>query len=179
MVWRAFELNPDMPREGVSRREYRTRKFGSWERSQALDACVEQAAAAEGLPIEFARMGRTPNTFNAHRLIWLAGQEGLQDAVVARLFRAYFAEGLDVGDPLVLARIAVDAGLYAERVRRLFQREEGTAEVRREEEEARWIGIDSVPTFIVNGRYAIPGAQPPEILTSLLRQVPDEQFVEQ
>ena len=96
--WRPYELNPDMPAEGIDRKLYRTRKFGSWERSQALDAQVAQAGAGEGIPFAFDRMERTPNTFDAHRLIWLARVEGVQDAVVEALFQAYFVDALDVGD---------------------------------------------------------------------------------
>ena len=88
--WHPFELNPDMPPEGVERRAYRVRKFGSWERSLELDAQVGRAFAAEGLAFNPDRMARTPNTFDAHRLIWLAGEQGVQDAVVEALFKAYF-----------------------------------------------------------------------------------------
>src|SRR3954464_14907495 len=89
--WLPFQLNPQMPPEGVSRREYRTRKFGSWERSLELDAQVAAAGEGEGIHFAFERMERTPNTLDAHRLIWLAEQEGIQDAVVEALFRAYFS----------------------------------------------------------------------------------------
>ena len=85
VTWRPFELNPDMPKEGLDRRAYRSRKFGSWEHSQALDAQVAAAAKAESLDFRHDRMERTPNTINAHRLIWLAGRGGKQDAVVEGL----------------------------------------------------------------------------------------------
>jgi len=97
--WLPFQLNPQMPKEGVSRREYRTRKFGSWERSQELDAQVAEAGEAEGIHFAFDRMERTPNTLEAHRLIWLADTEGVQDAVVESLFRAYFTDGRDISNP--------------------------------------------------------------------------------
>ncbi len=169
VVWRAFELNPGMPRAGNSRREYRTRKFGSWERSQALDARVAGAAAAEGLPLRLDRIERTPNTFDAHRLIALAGREGAQDAVVARLFRAYFAEGMDVGEAEVLVRLAGEAGLDPRRAAAFLASDQGADEVRREETEAQRLGIDSVPTFVLNGHSALPGAQPPDVLLAAIR----------
>src|SRR5262249_28657201 len=93
VVWRPFELNPGMPGAGIPRREYRTAKFGSWERAQALDARVARSGAQDGIPFAFERMERTPNTLKAHRLIWLAQREGVQNALVDALFRAYFTEG--------------------------------------------------------------------------------------
>src|SRR5258706_5142548 len=90
--WRPFELNPDMPLEGIDRKLYRTRKFGSWERSKALDAQLAEAGASEGIQFAFDRMDRTPSTFEAHRLIWLAGEQNVQGAVVEALFQAYFVD---------------------------------------------------------------------------------------
>src|SRR5436305_11403390 len=96
--WLPFQLNPTMPKEGISRREYRTKKFGSWERSLELDARLIEVGKAEGIDFAFDKMERTPNTLDAHRLIWLADKEGVQGAVVEALFRAYFIEGWDIGD---------------------------------------------------------------------------------
>jgi len=98
ITWSAFELNPEMPKEGMDRRQYRSKKFGSWEYSQSLDAQVVEAGASAGITFRHDLIARTPNTFNAHRLIWLAQEEGVQDAVVESLFRAYFTQGQDVGD---------------------------------------------------------------------------------
>ena len=150
--WRPFELNPDMPAEGIDRKLYRTRKFGSWERSQALDAQVAHAGVGEGIPFAFDRMERTPNTFDAHRLIWLAGVEGVQDAVVEALFQAYFVDTLDLGDREVLERIANAAGLD---VRDFLDSERGREPVRDEESRARRRGVQGVPFFLINGATAI------------------------
>src|SRR3954447_23685158 len=109
--WLPFQLNPTMPKEGVSRREYRTRKFGSWERSQELDARVVAVGKEEGIHFAFDRIERTPNTLEAHRLIWLAGKESVQDAVVEALFRAYFTEGRDIGNQQTLLDVVAEAGL--------------------------------------------------------------------
>ena len=98
VTWRPFELNPDMPKDGLDRRAYRSHKFGSWERSQALDGQVAEAARSDGLVFRHELIGRTPNTRDAHRLIWLAGREGVQGAVVEALFSAYFHDGRDVGE---------------------------------------------------------------------------------
>lgn len=94
--WLPCQLNPAMPKDGISRREYRTRKFGSWERSLELDAKVVEAGKSEGIHFAFDRIERTPNTLDAHRLIWLADKEGVQGEVVEALFRAYFTEGKDI-----------------------------------------------------------------------------------
>jgi predicted DsbA family dithiol-disulfide isomerase len=109
--WLPFQLNPAMPREGVSRREYRTKKFGSWERSQELDARVRAAGEAEGVLFAFDRIERTPNTLDAHRLIWLAEQQAVQDAVVEALFRAYFTEGRDIGNQQTLLDVVAEPAL--------------------------------------------------------------------
>src|SRR5690606_2828232 len=103
--------NPQMPKSGISRREYRTTKFGSWERSQLLDAQVAAAGKEEGISFAFDRIERTPNTRDAHRLIALADSEGVQDAVVEVLFRAYFTEGQDLSSPQTLLDVVVEAGL--------------------------------------------------------------------
>src|SRR3954447_5809339 len=150
--WLPFQLNPDMPKGGVDRRAYRTRKFGSWERSQALDARVAAVGAAEGLTFRHDLMARTPNTFDAHRLVWLAGREGAQDAVVDGLFAAYFVEGHDIGEPGVLADVGAAAGLDRARVLAMLAGEEGATEVAAEERAARRLGIEVVPTFLLDGR---------------------------
>src|ERR1035438_1994400 len=96
--WLPFQLNPQMPKEGVLRKEYRTRKFGSWERSLELDAQMIAVGETEGIHFACDRIERTPNTLDAHRLICLADQQGCQDAVVEALFRVYFTEGRDISN---------------------------------------------------------------------------------
>jgi predicted DsbA family dithiol-disulfide isomerase len=174
VTWRAFELNPQMPTEGMERRAYRSANFGSHERSQAKDAHVTHLGASEGIPFAFDRIARTPNTFHAHRLVCLAQREGVQDAVVERLFRAYFTEAADIGHREVLVEIASSAGLDSEKARLFLESDEGAAEVRGDEGMAHRLGIRSVPTFMVNGRYAIAGAQPSEALAEALREIAAE-----
>ncbi|WP_205738673.1 DsbA family oxidoreductase [Halomonas heilongjiangensis] len=125
VAWQPFELNPAMPPGGMSRRDYRTAKFGSWERSLALDAQVEAAARGAGIEIHHERMTRTPNTFAAHRLIWLAGRHGVQQSVVDELFARYFVNGEDIGDARVLADAADAGGLYGVDVPAFLESREG------------------------------------------------------
>jgi predicted DsbA family dithiol-disulfide isomerase len=170
ITWRPFELNPGMPKEGLNRREYRSKKFGSWEQSQHLDAQVAAAGKLAGITFHHDLMERTPNTFNAHRLIWLAGKEGVQDGVVEALFRAYFVEGRDVGDARVLAEVAKEAGLSDTAVAAFLEGTAGTEEVRLETLTAKMGGISGVPTFILDGKELFSGAMKPQHMAARLRE---------
>src|SRR3954452_19882010 len=130
--WLPFELNPDMPKEGMERRDYRIRKFGSLAQSQARRAAIATVAAAEGLSFRPELMARVPNTFDAHRLIWLGDRRSVQDAVVEGLFRAYFTDGLDIGNAAVLAGIGVAACIERGAVASFLAGDEGVEEVRAE-----------------------------------------------
>jgi len=168
VAWRPFELNPQMPKAGIDRREYRMRKFGSWERSLQIDAQLTQVGKSVGIEFRYDLMKRTPNTFDAHRLIWLAGQMGVQDAMVETLFRGYFSEGRDIGDATVLADLAVEAGIEQSRAEALLDGTEGSAEVAAEEEVAMRAGLSGVPTFVLGGRVLFSGAQSPELIARAL-----------
>ncbi len=168
--WLPFQLNPDMPAEGVPRAEYRRAKFGSLEESQALDARVAGEARGEGLEFAFERMQRTPNTFLAHRLIDLAQREGCGEAVVEAVFHAYFLEARDTGDREVLLGIAAAAGLQREAVEAALADEAGAARLAGEERSMRELGISGVPFFIIDRRFGVSGAQPPEALVDAVRQ---------
>ncbi len=169
--WRPFQVNPSIPREGIDRRAYRARKFGSLARSEALDAQLAAIGRELGIDFRFDRIARTPNTFDAHRLLWLADERGVQDAVAEALFKAYFVEGRDVGDHAVLADVAAGAGLDRDGVASFLAGTEGAAQVADEEAEGRELGIDGVPFFVVNGAYGISGAQPPEYLAAAFREI--------
>lgn len=168
--WHPFQLNPDMPREGIERKAYRIRKFGSWERSQDLDAQVSAASRGEGLAFNFERQSRTPNTLDAHRVIWLAGERGVQDAVVEALFLAYFTDGRNLSDRNTLAEVAVGAGLGRAEVDALLAGDTGMDAVRAGEEQARSLRVSGVPFFIVNGKVALSGAQPSELFRQAFEQ---------
>ena len=169
VTWKPFELNPDMPKDGLDRRAYRSAKFGSWERSQALDAQVADAARGDGLDFRHDRMERTPNTLDAHRLIWFAGRAGKQDAAVEGLFAAYFHEGRDVGSSAVLVEIANAAGLDGEQVSAMLAGDEGKPEVQAELDRAATMHVQSVPSVTVNGRVLFSGALRPELIEAHLR----------
>lgn len=169
--WRPFQLNPDMPPEGVERDAYRAAKFGSLERSRELDAQVAAAGAAAGLEFRFDRQRRTPNTVNAHRLVRHAGAAGgsaRQDAVVEALFRAYFHDGLDIGDSAVLAGAAADAGLDGAAA--FLASGEGEAEVREEDAGFRRLGISGVPSFALAGHVLFSGAVPADRMADAFRR---------
>lgn len=171
VTWRPFQLNPTMPKEGMDRTAYLEAKFGSLDAFRQLEEHVQAAGASERITFAFEKIARTPNTFAAHRLIWLGEREGCQDAVVDALFRGYFEEGADIGSIAVLVQLAAQAGLPDESVERLLQSDEGTAEVKAEESAGHKLGIRGVPYFVVDGTYAISGAQPVDIFVSALKRV--------
>jgi predicted DsbA family dithiol-disulfide isomerase len=157
--WLPFQLNPTMPKEGISRREYRTRKFGSWERSQELDARVIAVGREEGIDFAFDRIERTPNTLDAHRLIWLADKEGVQDTVVEALFRAYFIEGRDISKQQAVIGVVAEAGLDWEKAEALLRGDEGREAIGEAETLSCRHHVDGVPFFIVNDQVTLSGAQ--------------------
>ena len=150
--WKPFQLNPTMPREGMNRREYRTRKFGSWEHSRALDAQVRAAGAEVGIVFAPDMIVRTPNTLTSHQLIWLAGLHGRQDAVVEAIFCEYFCKGRDIGETAVLLELGLSAGLMRDEIERRLNKPETREAVLREERKVRGLTVRGVPTFVVNAR---------------------------
>ncbi|WGW02898.1 DsbA family oxidoreductase [Tropicibacter oceani] len=169
--WLPFMLNPDMPKGGIDRREYLETKFGG--KKGAIDAYmpVVQNAEKAGLKLNLDAIARTPSTVDAHRLIHWAELEGAQTPVVAALFRAYFVDGRDIGQPEVLADIADGAGMDASVVLRLLATEEDRREIFERDAAARGMGITSVPTFIVAQQHAVPGAQSPELWGQVIREL--------
>ena len=161
--WRPFQLNPDMPAEGVDRMRYLVAKFGSEERVAEIFSAIEQAGEAEGIEFVFDRIARTPNTVDSHRLIEYAGERGEQDGVVEALFHRYFEQGEDIGDRAVLTAAGVDGGLDEGELRRFLDGSDGLEDVKKESEAASRAGISGVPCFIFEGRYAVSGAQPPDV----------------
>lgn len=160
--WRPFQLNPDMPASGMDRQEYLRLKFGDRAGGQMYDA-VKAAGAQEGIPFAFEKIARTPNTIAAHRLIRRSATFERQDAMVETLFRYYFVDGRDIGRGDTLIEAASEAGLDAEATRRYLEGEADADIVRAEDAYARQIGINGVPCFIIDRKFAVSGAQAPEI----------------
>jgi predicted DsbA family dithiol-disulfide isomerase len=168
--WRPFQLNPDMPAEGMSRKDYLRAKFGTDDGGERYKHVVA-AGLEEGIPFAFERMQRTPNTVCAHRLIRMADKHDAADAVVEALFAAYFAQARDVGDLDVLADVAGSAGLDANEVRLYLASDEDETIVRAEDKHARELGIRGVPCFVIERKYMVSGAQPAELFADVFRQV--------
>jgi predicted DsbA family dithiol-disulfide isomerase len=175
VVSRSFELDPAAPRtrEG-SQHEHLAAKYGMpVERARAMNERMTGEGEKEGIDFRFDRV-RMGNTFDAHRLVHLAAESGKADAMKERLMRAYFTEGEAIGDPDALARLAADVGLDAPRAREALAGDAYVAEVRADEERARSFGISGVPFFAIDERYAVSGAQTPDVLLGALRQAYEE-----
>jgi len=157
-----------MPKLGVDRQSYMIAKFGGRERMRQINTVVAEAAAKEGLALNQSIIRRTPNTVEAHRLIRHAGELGEADRMVDALFSAYFAQGLDVGDRATLISIAVEIGFDRKRVAGVLASELGVAEIQAADLRARQLGIQAVPCFVFDGRYAVSGAQEPSAFLPLL-----------
>ncbi len=168
--FRPFQLNPEMPAEGVERREYRSAKFGSLEKSQELDRRVADAGRIAGLEFRHDLMARTPNTLEAHRLIRLAGADARQREVAEAIFQAYFQAGRDIGDTATLAALGVAAGMSAESLAAFSAGEAGRHEVLAEDEGYRQAGISGVPSFVLDRHLLFSGAMPPENIADGLRR---------
>ena len=166
--WHPFQLNPDMPANGMGRREYLEGKFGGKEAAVRAYAPVVERAKTAGVAIDFEGMQRTPNTINAHRLIHWAGIEGRQTAAVSALFKAYFTDAHDIGDPDVLIDIAKSVEMNGDVVKRLLDSDEDLKLIQDRDKHSRKMGINSVPTFIIANQHAVPGAQPPELWAQVI-----------
>lgn len=172
--WRPFFLNPWVPREGISRNQYLTTKFGSPEAYKGIAGRVVAAAAEEGLTYNSDRVQRQPNTIDCHRLIHWADAEGKAAAMKQRLMELYFRDGGDLTDTNVLVQAAADAGLDAESVRKRLATDEDVDLISAQAQEASEKGISGVPTFVFAQKYAISGAQPADQLARAIRQVSAE-----
>ena len=166
--WHPFQLNPDLPDEGMSRADYLREKFGASDPT-AIYQRVSAAARAVGLQPEFARIARQPNTLRAHALI-AAAQGEAQQAVVERLFRAYFVEGADLSAREALAALAREAGLDDAAIRTALDDGDALDRTRQAEVEARELGIRGVPFFVIDGRIGVNGAQGADALLGAFAQ---------
>jgi predicted DsbA family dithiol-disulfide isomerase len=171
VTWRPFQLNPDMPVDGMDRAAYLAVKFGDPARAREIYARVEAAGIEEGIAFAFDRIPRTPNTVQTHRLIRLGQRLERQDAIVEALFAGYFTEGADIGDDAVLVALAERAGIAAGEAERYLAGERDRELVLSEDDAARRMGINGVPCFILEEQYALSGAQDPEVLAEAFDRV--------
>jgi predicted DsbA family dithiol-disulfide isomerase len=162
--WHPFELNPDLPVEGIPRAAYLEKKFGGRARAAEIYARVRAVGSEVGIAFDFDRIARQPNTRDAHRLIAWAQQCGDAGALVEHLFRAYFIEGRWIGERNELAALAADSGLPGDEARAVLASDSYRAEVEAEYREAQEAGITGVPFFIFNSRTAVSGAHDPDVL---------------
>ena len=173
VVWRAFELDPEAPREREPSKSYAellASKYGrTLPQAQAMIANTAALAHNEGLDYRFELI-RPGNSFDAHRLIRLGREEGRQDKVLERFFRAYFTEGQPIGERETLARHAREAGLNGQAVDDVLAGDRFAREVHADENEARALGVNGVPFFLLGKRYGVSGAQPPEVLREALER---------
>jgi predicted DsbA family dithiol-disulfide isomerase len=175
IVWRPFFLNPDMPSDGMDRAEYMARKFGGRERAGRIYASVAEAGESEDIKFRFDLIKRSPNTVNSHRLIHFAGLMERQEEVVEAIYRAYFLEGRDIGDTAVLAELAAEAGISSAEATRYLQSGTDRDVVVTGDERARSLGVNGVPCFIIERKYAVSGAQLPEVFHQVFDLVKQEE----
>ena len=169
--WRPFFLNDWIPREGISREQYLTTKFGSPERYKGIAQRVTAAAAAEGLVYASDKVTRQPNTLDCHRLIRWADGIGKAAEMKQRLMDLYFTEGADLTNHAVLVQAATDVGLEAEDVRAALASDQDVAQIEQDAQSTKDAGIEGVPCFIFGGKFAVSGAQEPEYLAEAIERM--------
>jgi predicted DsbA family dithiol-disulfide isomerase len=168
--WHPFQLNPDMPSEGVDKHDYLAAKFGE-DRLVQMHLRLKEASRAAGAEIDPDTPRRMPNTLDAHRLIHWAGLEGRQTAVVSAVMRAYWREGRDIGNEGVLADIAAAAGMDRAVTARLLASDADADDIRARDADARAKGVSAVPTFLIAQQYVVSGAQPPEVWGRVIEEL--------
>jgi predicted DsbA family dithiol-disulfide isomerase len=166
--WRPFLLNPDMPRGGMSRVDYLTRKFGAEDRARRLFTSITQLGRGEDILFRFDQIKRSPSSVDAHRLVGYASGFGRAEIVADAIFTAYFTDGLDIGSAEVLVRVAMQCGLDRREARDYLASGDGTDQVHGDNLRAHRLGINGAPCFVLGRRHAIAGAQEEEVLDRLL-----------
>ena len=169
--WHPFQLNPEIPPEGVTKRAYLEEKFGGKARVDAVHDRLREVARGAGVDMDPDKPQRMPNTLNAHRLIHWAGIEGTQSPVVTALMRAYWVEGRDIGDLATLADIAGENGMDRDATLRLLQSDADADDIQARDQDARHKGVNAVPTFLIAQQYVVSGAQPPETWEKVIAEL--------
>ncbi|NKB22129.1 MAG: DsbA family oxidoreductase [Alphaproteobacteria bacterium] len=177
LTWRPYQLNPTMPNEGIDRKAYLSAKFGGLDRAERSYDRLREAGAEVGIEFRFDEIDMTPNTINTHRLIQYAKSYNASDAlIVEKLYVAYFLEARNIGDINVLQDISIEAGLDGEAFARYIRSDDDRAYILEQDEAIRRQGITGVPCFIVEGKYAVSGAQSPEIFHQIFDLVHQEEL---
>jgi predicted DsbA family dithiol-disulfide isomerase len=174
VTWRPYQLYPQIPESGVARSAFMQARFGDAADARDIYQRVVSEAQTEGLDLDFDRIQVAPNTFKAHRLLSWAEFSGHQHELAEVLFRCYFQEGLDVGDPAVLAQAAERAGLDGEAAAAMLDGKDETDKVTSELSLAQAAGVTGVPFFVLAGRFAIPGAQPRDVMAQFISRARDK-----
>ena len=171
IAWHPFQLNPDMPAEGVEKRPYLAKRLGGEAKVDAIHDRLREIAKAAGVAMDPDKPEMLPNTMNAHRMIHWAGIEGKQAAMVSALFRAYWRDGRDIGDPEELCDIAEEIGMDPVAVARLLATDADLDDLRARDVDARKKGVTAVPTFLIAQHYVVSGAQPPEVWAQVIEEL--------
>lgn len=171
IAWHPFQLNPDMPAEGVEKRPYLAKRLGGDAKVDAIHDRLRQIAKEAGVAMDPDKPEMLPNTMNAHRMIHWAGIEGKQAAMVSALFRAYWRDGRDIGDVEELADIAEEIGMDPVAVARLLATDADLDDLRARDVDARKKGVTAVPTFLIAQQYVVSGAQPPEVWRQVIEEL--------
>jgi predicted DsbA family dithiol-disulfide isomerase len=173
VIWRAYQLYPGIPVEGMTREEFARIRYGEADQSAGRSR-IEAEARDAGIDLNFKQIERMPNTFQGHRLLHHARSAGVQHELSEALFSAYFEQGRDVGDPEVLLEAGVSVGLDRVATAEFLAGDEGTDAVRDELERASNIGVTGVPCFVLAGAFAIPGAQEPEVIAQIIERAKEK-----
>ena len=169
--WKAYQLHPEIPKEGFDKEEYKKIKFGDSSASKGRFDFIAEEGKKVGIEFNFNKSQNLPNTFLAHRLLWFSKSKGIQDLMAEALFNAYFSDGRDVGSMNELISISIENGLNKEEIKDFLKSDIGTREVSREELRAREMNIFSVPTYIFNKKYFLVGGQEPDTFKAYIRKV--------
>lgn len=172
--WHPYQLNPELPPEGMDRIAYMAAKFGNRDTIVRIHKPLLAHAEKAGVAFDLAAITRTPNTLDAHRLIHWAGIEGRQTPMASALFRAYWRDGRDIGDHTTLAKIAGEVGLDANAMARLLATGEDRALIESRILHSQSRGVTSVPTYIIGNQHAIPGAQPTEMWLNVIDELAEK-----
>ena len=175
VIWKPFQLNPDMAKVGMDRSTYLDKKFGGRQQAIAAYKPIIEATIEHNIKINFEAIQKTPNTLDAHRLIHWSNIEGIQHRVISALFKAYFQEGKDIGNRKILIEVATMSGLKAELTDRLLSSDQDKELIRSIDQKARKAGITGVPMFILDGTYAVSGAQQKDFWETVFQEIKNNQ----